>query len=264
MKKFMSGCRKMQILIHRYFIHLSYRGTNYHGWQIQPNAISVQEVLAKTLSTILGEKTEVTGAGRTDTGVHTSCFYAHFDTKQNLSSGRNRFVYQCNGLLPEDIAVQELIPVKADVHARFHAISRTYEYHIIRKKDPFLTDLAYFYHGKLSLPLMQEAARYLIREADFTSFSRLHSPTKTNICKIMEAGWKEENDKLIFMVKADRFLRNMVRAIVGTLLQVGTEKIKPAEIENILIKKDRSAAGPSAPAQGLFLTDISYPEDLFL
>ncbi len=250
-------------MIYRYFIRLSYRGTNYHGWQIQPNAVSVQEIVAKTLSVILGKKTEITGAGRTDTGVHASCFYAHFDTNSNLSSDKNRFIYQCNGLLTEDIAVQEVVPVKQDAHARFDAISRTYEYHIIRKKDPFLTDLAYFYHGKFSLPLMQEAAHSLIREADFTSFSRLHSPTKTNICKIMEADWKEENNKLVFTIKADRFLRNMVRAIVGTLLQVGTEKIRPEEIENIISRKDRSAAGPSAPAQGLFLTDISYPEDLF-
>lgn len=231
---------------------------------MQPNAISVQEVITKTLSAILRKKTEITGAGRTDTGVHASCFYAHFEAETDLSSLKNRFVYQCNGLLPDDIAVQEVIPVKVDAHARFHAISRTYEYHIIRKKDPFHTDLAYFYHGKLSLPLMNEAAAFLVREADFTSFSRLHSPTKTNICKVMEAGWKEENNKLVFTIKADRFLRNMVRAIVGTLLQVGTEKIRPEETENILNKKDRSAAGPSAQARGLFLTDISYPEDLFL
>ncbi len=248
---------------YRYFIQLSYRGTNYHGWQIQPNAVSVQEVLVKTLSTILGETIEVTGAGRTDTGVHASCFYAHFDTQSNLSQKADKFVFQCNGLLPDDITIHKLIPVNPDAHARFDAISRTYEYHISREKDPFSTDLSLFYFGKLSLPLMQEASDYFIREDDFTSFSKLHSPTKTNICKINEAGWENKNNQLIFTITADRFLRNMVRAIVGTLLQVGTGKIKPVEIEEVFSKKNRSEAGPSAPAQGLFLTNIIYPESIF-
>ncbi len=248
---------------HRYFIKLSYRGTHYHGWQIQPNAVSVQEVLVKTLSTILGETIEITGAGRTDTGVHASCFFAHFDTQSDLSLRADKFVFQCNGLLPDDIAIQNLIPVKADAHARFDAISRTYEYRISKEKNPFSTDLNLYYYGKLSLPLMQEATGYFIREADFTSFSRLHSPTKTNICKVTEARWEEKNNRLVFTITADRFLRNMVRAIVGTLLQVGTGKIKPEEIEKILLKKNRSEAGPSAPAQGLFLTDIIYPRNIF-
>ncbi len=248
---------------YRYFIRLSYRGTNYHGWQLQPNAVSVQEVIVKTLSTILGETIEVTGAGRTDTGVHASCFYAHFDTKSNLSRRADKFVFQCNGLLPDDIAIQKLIPVKAEAHARFDARSRTYEYRISREKNPFSTDLSMFYYGKLSLSLMQEASDYFIREADFTSFSRLHSPTKTNICKIIEAGWVDKNNELIFTITADRFLRNMVRAIIGTLLQVGTGKIKAIEIEAILLKKNRSEAGPSAPAQGLFLTNIIYPKNIF-
>ena len=248
---------------HRYFIKLSYRGTHYHGWQIQPNAVSVQEVLVKTLSTILGETIEITGAGRTDTGVHASCFFAHFDTQSDLSLRADKFVFQCNGLLPDDIAIQNLIPVKADAHARFNAISRTYEYRISKEKDPFSTDLKLYYYGKLSLPLMQKATVYFIREADFTSFSRLHSPTKTNICRITDARWEEKNNRLVFTITADRFLRNMVRAIVGTLLHVGTGKIKAEEIEDILAKKNRSVAGPSAPAQGLFLTDIIYPRDIF-
>ncbi len=245
--------------LYRYFIQLSYKGTNYHGWQIQPNAISVQEVVEKTLSTVLRETVEVVGAGRTDTGVHASFFVLHFEVKEELSNFEN-LVYKLNSLLPNDIAFQKIWPVANDLHARFSAVSRTYKYYISTKKNPFRTETSFKYLLPLDIDKMNDASHILSEFEDFTSFSRLHTDVKTNNCKILWAEWEVKNTQLIFTIKADRFLRNMVRAIVGTLLEVGKGKLSLNDFRKIIEAKDRGAAGASAPAKGLFLVDVEYPE----
>ena len=243
----------------RYFLQLSYKGTNYHGWQVQPNAISVQEVLEKSLSTMLREEIAVVGAGRTDTGVHASSFILHFDSKnENIPEN---FVYKLNSFLSADIAVRKIWKVNLETHARFSALSRTYKYYISTEKNPFQTETSYKYLKPLDIDVMNQAAKVLFDYEDFTSFSRLHTDVKTNNCKIYQAEWKQENNQLIFTIKADRFLRNMVRAIVGTLLEVGCGKLSIDEFKKIIELKNRGAAGASAPAQGLFLVDIEYPEE---
>jgi len=243
----------------RYFLQCSYNGTRYHGWQIQPNAISVQEVLVKSLSTMLREDIAVVGAGRTDTGVHASFFILHFDSKnKNI---QENFVYKLNSFLPHDIAVQKIRKVSDEAHARYGALSRTYNYFISTEKNPFNTELSYRYLKPLDLDKMNEAAQTLFDYIDFTSFSRLHTDVKTNNCKIYQAEWMTTEDQLIFTIKADRFLRNMVRAIVGTLLEVGRGKLSVNDFRKIIESKDRGAAGASAPAQGLFLVDIEYQEE---
>lgn len=245
----------------RYFVQLSFKGTRYHGWQVQPNALSVQEVIEKIFSVFLREAVSVTGAGRTDTGVHASFFVLHFDSaKHQIDPGD--FIYRINRFLPSDIAVQKIHPVPPEAHARFSALSRTYRYYISRQKDPFLTDTRYFYSGALDVERMNEAAKILFGFEDFTSFSRVHTDVKTKVCQIMDAGWEEEQDQLVFTIQADRFLRNMVRAVVGTLLEVGRGKETVSGFREIIMQKNRQAAGPSAPAKGLFLTHISYPETL--
>ncbi len=242
----------------RYFLQCSYNGTNYHGWQIQPNATSVQEVLEEALTTILREKITVVGAGRTDTGVHASFFILHFDSDiSDIDSVK--MVYKLNSFLPPDIAVQKIWKVNNETHARFSALSRTYKYFISTEKNPFQTETTYKYLKPLDINKMNEAAKDLHDYKDFTSFSRLHTDVKTNNCKIYLAEWKQENNQLVFIIKADRFLRNMVRAIVGTLLEVGQGKLSVDEFKKIIESKDRGAAGASAPAQGLFLVDIEYP-----
>ena len=242
----------------RYFIQCSYNGTNYHGWQIQPNAISVQEVLEDTLTTILREKISVVGAGRTDTGVHASFFILHFDSEiSEIDSGK--MVYKLNSFLPHDIAVQKIWKVDGEMHARFSALSRTYKYFISTKKNPFQTETTYKYLKPLDISKMNEAAKVLFDYEDFTSFSRLHSDVKTNNCKIYLAEWSQKNNQLVFTIKADRFLRNMVRAIVGTLMEVGQGKLSVDDFKKIIELKNRGSAGASAPAQGLFLVDIEYP-----
>ncbi len=242
----------------RYFVQCSYKGTNFHGWQIQPNAVSVQEVFEKALTTILREKISVVGAGRTDTGVHASFFVFHFDV-ETATFEPEKLVYKLNSFLPPDVAVQKIEPVTGETHARFSALSRTYNYFISTEKNPFTTETAYFYHKPLDIETMNEAAKVLFGYEDFTSFSRLHTDVKTNNCKIYRAEWTRENNQLIFTIKADRFLRNMVRAIVGTLLEVGRGKLSVKEFRKIIESKDRGAAGASAPAHGLFLTGIEYP-----
>jgi len=244
----------------RYFLQLSYKGTNYHGWQIQPNAISVQEVMEDALSKILREKIAVVGAGRTDTGVHASYFILHFDVEKSIPENLD-IVYKLNSFLPSDIAVQKVWPVNSEAHARFSAVSRTYHYFITTKKNPFDTEISYNYLRSLNIEMMNEAAQILFAYEDFTSFSRLHTDVKTNNCKIKQAEWIRKDQQLIFIIKADRFLRNMVRAIVGTLLEVGQGKLTIHQFREIIERKDRGAAGASAPAQGLFLVDIEYPEE---
>ncbi len=243
----------------RYFIQCSYKGTNYHGWQIQPNAVSVQEVLEDALTTILREKISVMGAGRTDTGVHASFFILHFDS-DNSEIDSEKMVYKLNSFLPPDIAIQKIWKVDDEMHARFSALSRTYKYFISTEKNPFQTETTYKYLKPLDIDKMNAAAKVLSDYEDFTSFSRLHTDVKTNNCKIFQAEWKQENHQLIFTIKADRFLRNMVRAIVGTLLEVGQGKLSVDEFTKIIESKNRGSAGASAPAQGLFLVDIEYSE----
>lgn len=242
----------------RYFMLLSYKGTNYHGWQIQPNAVSVQQVLENALSTVLREEIAVTGAGRTDAGVHASFFVLHFDATEVISSFEN-LVYKLNSLLPFDIAVQRIWPVADDLHARFSAISRTYKYYISTKKNPFKAETSFKYLLPLDIDKMNDAAQMLSDYEDFTSFSRLHTDVKTNTCKILWAEWEALNAQLVFTIKADRFLRNMVRAIVGTLLEVGKGKLTLNDFRKIIEAKDRAAAGASAPAKGLFLVNVEYP-----
>jgi tRNA pseudouridine38-40 synthase len=248
--------------VQRYFIQLSFKGTRYHGWQFQPNALSVQEVLEKTLSTKLREEIAVTGAGRTDTGVHSDFYVAHFDSG-NLSLDQPEFIFQLNSFLPDDIAVQKIRKVAADAHARFDALSRTYRYQITREKDPFRIEMAYFYPLPLDVNAMNQAAQLLFGFSDFTSFAKLHTDVKTNNCKISEALWEENGAQLVFTIRADRFLRNMVRAIVGTLLEVGKGKLSVDGFREIIEKKDRGAAGTSAPAHGLSLVAIEYLERIF-
>ncbi len=244
--------------LQRYFIQLSYKGTNYHGWQVQPNAVTVQEVLEKGLSVILRENIALVGAGRTDTGVHASFFVAHFDSiNDNLD--QSDFAYKLNSYFPKDIAIQKIWKVPDDAHARFDAVSRTYEYYITRKKNPFIDETSYKYLKELDIDAMNEAAEALQNYKDFTSFSKLHTDVKTNICTISYAKWEEKDDLLVFTIKADRFLRNMVRAIVGTLLEVGKKQITLEEFKSIIEEKNRCAAGASAPAEGLFLSNIDYP-----
>jgi tRNA pseudouridine38-40 synthase len=247
--------------VQRYFIQLSFQGTRYHGWQIQPNGISVQEVLGKSLSLMLREKTEVTGAGRTDAGVHSTFFVAHFDSA-DYSLDNPDFMYHLNRFLPEDLAVQRIWKVVPDAHARFSAVSRTYIYIISRLKDPFLTGTSYYYPGELDIEKMNQACRLLSGTHDFTSFSRLHTDVKTNICTVKKAVWDEKDNKLLFTITADRFLRNMVRAITGTLIDIGRGKITIDDFQKIIEKKDRRLAGASVPAHGLFLVNIGYPEGI--
>lgn len=248
----------------RYFIQLSYKGTNYHGWQIQPNAISVQEILTKAFSTLLKEDIEITGAGRTDTGVHALNYIAHFDSQNNQLHSDLKFLYKINSFLPKDIAVHQIRAVKNESHARFDATSRTYNYYIHTKKDPFLTDSSWYYPHKLDINLMNKAAELLFEFSDFTSFSKLHTDVKTNNCKITEAFWEQNEHKLIFTITADRFLRNMVRAIVGTLIDVGKNKITLNDFIEIIENKNRSEAGVSVPANGLYLSNITYDQSLFI
>ncbi len=248
----------------RYFIQLSYKGTNYHGWQIQPNAISVQEVLTNSFSTILREDIEITGAGRTDTGVHSSYFVAHFETNNSDLLSDKKFLFKINSILPRDIAVHNIKLVKQDAHARFDASSRTYHYFIHTKKDPFLLESSYYFPKDLNIELMNKACDLLYNYTDFTSFSKLHTDVKTNNCKITEAFWSQEEHKIKFTISADRFLRNMVRAIVGTTLEVGREKLSLDDFIQIIESKNRSEAGVSVPAQGLFLTNITYDKSIYI
>lgn len=246
--------------MYRYFINLSYDGAHYHGWQIQPNGISVQEVLNKTLSTLLRENIEVTGAGRTDAGVNASMMIAHFDTTKPVN---DNLAYKMNKFLPHDIAIHDIKMVNEEAHARFSATSRTYHYYIITEKCPF-EPYAYRYPLQLNFGLMNQAAKTLYDYTDFTSFSKLHTDVKTNNCKVTIAEWKQVSDiKWEFTITADRFLRNMVRAIVGTLIDVGRGAITIDQFKEIIEKKDRCSAGSSVPGNALFLSNITYPDSVY-
>jgi tRNA pseudouridine38-40 synthase len=248
----------------RYFIFISYKGTSYHGWQLQPNSITVQKILDDALSVVLNEKISATGAGRTDAGVHAMLFCAHFNSISTDLSTNTKLIFKLNNYLPKDISVNSISKVLPDANARFSAISRTYKYYISRMKDPFFDNSSWFLHGNPNVVAMNESCIELLKHSDFTSFSKLHSDTKTNICKIYSATWEEKDNRLVFTIKADRFLRNMVRAIVGTMVEIGLGKINIEEFEQIIVDKNRGRAGKSAPAQGLFLTDIEYPVEIFI
>lgn len=239
----------------RYFIEFSYNGTNFFGYQIQPNQISVQEVLEKALSTILREEIKTTGAGRTDTGVHAKKMFAHFDTEQILEEN---LLKRLNAFLPPSIAIKKIFKVDDDLHARFSAVSRTYEYHISTEKNPFTEGLAWQLRRHLDIDKMNEACKILFEYEDFTSFSKLHTDVKTNNCKIYHAEWQQVDNQIIFTISANRFLRNMVRAIVGTMVDIGLGKIQPQDLHQIIQDKYRNSAGASAPAHGLFLVNVEY------
>ncbi len=247
----------------RYFIKLSFKGSNYHGWQIQPNANTVQQVLNEDFSLLLGEKVQVTGCGRTDTGVHARVFYAHLDCSGKLGKNTD-LLFKINNKLPADIAIHKFLPVRADAHARFDALSRTYEYHIQRRKEVFNMDQSHYIYGELDFASMHKASDILKDYTDFTSFSKVDTETKTNNCKIHLAHWDITEDTMVFTIKADRFLRNMVRAIVGTLLDVGFRRTDLEGFRQIIENRNRSDAGTSAPAKGLFLTDVQYPAEIFI
>ena len=248
----------------RYFIYLAYEGTNYHGWQVQPNGVSVQECLQKALSTLLRLEIEVVGAGRTDAGVHARLMVAHFDFENNIAD-LTLLADKLNRILPPDISVYRVCEVNPEAHARFDAISRTYKYYITSVKSPFNRHLKCRIHGVLDYELMNRAAQVLFDYTDFTSFSKLHTDVKTNNCRIMHAEWvKEDETTWVFTIKADRFLRNMVRAIVGTLVEVGRGKLSIEEFRKVIEQKDRCKAGASVPGHALFLVDIEYPAEIFI
>ncbi|MEP1487244.1 MAG: tRNA pseudouridine(38-40) synthase TruA [Algibacter sp.] len=246
----------------RYFIKLSYNGGAYHGWQIQPDAISVQEVIEKALSTLLNETISIMGAGRTDTGVHATEMYAHFDTAVDLDD--SNIVYKLNSFLPKDIAINLVFKVNDEAHTRFNAISREYLYRIALTKNVFTSDHVFFVKQNLDIDKMNEAAKILFEYKDFQCFSKTNTDVKTYNCDVMKAEWFYENDELHFVIKANRFLRNMVRAIVGTMINIGIGKIEVEELHRIIKSKNRSEAGFSVPAHALYLTKIEYPKDIKL
>ena len=242
----------------RYFLRLAYRGAPFHGWQVQPNAVSVQGEVEKAMSVVLRTPISVVGAGRTDTGVNARTMYAHFDFEGELPE-KGRLLVSLNRLLGRDIAVHDIIPVHAGAHARFDASERSYKYFVSFEKTPFLYPLSWHCPNGLDITLMNEAARLLLDTADFTSFAKLHSDAKTNICKVTKAEWSLEGESIaVFSITADRFLRNMVRAIVGTLIDVGRGKLSLEGFRRIIERKDRCAAGQSMPGEALFLWDVKY------
>ena len=247
----------------RYFIKLSYLGTSFHGWQIQPNAHTVQEELEQSLSKILSEEIKVIGAGRTDTGVHASFYIAHFNTNSDDKLASKNFIYHLNSLISKDISIESIREVKDDASARFSAIEREYKYYISLKKNPFNQNCCYQIRHELDVEAMRDAASKLPEYKDFTSFARLHADTLNNLCNLTTAYFEQDGDMLIFTIRANRFLRNMVRAIVGTLLDVGRGKITTEQFCKIIEMEDRGKAGSSASPAGLFLTNITYPDDIY-
>ncbi len=239
---------------------MSYNGGAYHGWQIQPNAVTVQETIQEALSIVLNIQVSITGAGRTDTGVHASQMFAHFDVDKIIDT--QNLTFKLNSFLPKDIAIQSIFRVNDDAHTRFHAVKRSYDYKISLKKNVFLFDYSHYMHQNLDVQKMNEAADILLEYQDFQCFSKSNTDVKTYNCKIEYAQWKQDNDMLIFTISADRFLRNMVRAIVGTLVTIGLGKAKVEDMHRIIASKDRSEAGFSVPAKGLYLTEVLYPESI--
>lgn len=247
-----------QLDTQRFFIELAYDGTAYHGWQVQPNAITVQEELDRALSVFFRQKVETLGCGRTDAGVHASQFFAHMDLQDVKEEAVPAAVGGINALLPYQIAVKRIFKVADDAHARFDATGRSYEYHFHFHKDPFRLNRSWLYKHRLDVNAMNSAAALLLKYKDFSSFSK-SSETATNNCKVTEAFFRETGDGIVFRISADRFLRNMVRAVVGTLVRIGRKEIAEAELAEIIASKNRSNAGQSVPACGLYLVNIDYP-----
>lgn len=247
----------------RHFIYLAYNGANYCGWQIQPNGISIQETIEKALSTLLRTPISIIGAGRTDAGVHARMMAAHFDCEENILD-LSILTNKLNGILPKDITIYTIREVNEDAHARFDAKSRLYKYYITTEKDPFLHHLKHKVYGSLDLEKMNACAKVLFEYEDFTSFSKLHTDVKTNNCTIMQAYWEKRGNDYIFTIQANRFLRNMVRSIVGTLLEAGRGKIDVEDMRHIIEAKDRCRAGTSAPAHALFLEEVEYDDNIYV
>lgn len=247
----------------RYFIYLGYNGRNYNGWQTQPNGVTVQQTLEEALATFLRKPVPIVGAGRTDAGVHARMMVAHFDWEEEIED-LAFLADKLNRILPKDIAIYRIVPVRADAHARFDATSRTYKYYLTDQKNPFNQDWTYRTYVALDFNAMNAACDILFDYIDFTSFSKLHTDAKTNNCRILQAGWAREGDVWVFTIRADRFLRNMVRAIVGTLLEVGRKRMTLDGFRRVIEAKDRCQAGTSVPGHALFLVDVSYPEELFI
>ncbi len=250
----------------RYFIHLAYNGSKYHGWQRQPNDISVQECIEDALTKILRKQTEIVGAGRTDAGVNASCMYAHFDSEPITQDFKSKLISGLNAILGKDIAIYDILPVRDDAHARFDALSRTYHYYSHTAKSPFIYPLSWQAPSGLDYDLMNRASEILLHTDDFTSFAKLHTDAYTNICNVTRAEWihRTDTDGYVFIITANRFLRNMVRAVVGTLVDVGRHKITIPDFQAIIDRKNRCEAGTSMPGHALFLHDITYPKDIFI
>ena len=246
----------------RYFIYFSFNGKHYHGWQKQKNSLTVQEKIEESLSVLLKDKILVTGAGRTDAGVHAKQMVAHFDFNEHFENS-NKLVFKLNQFLSNDISVKSLKSVKNNAHARFDAISRTYEYHISRDKDVFSEEYSYHLNYSLNKKKINEAIKIIINNKNFKCFSKSKTNVTNYICNIIDSKWMEFDKKYVFKITANRFLRNMVRSIVGTLIDVGLEKTSIDDFIEIIMSKNRSMAGYSVPAKGLFLTKISYPEEIF-
>ncbi|MEX2336675.1 MAG: tRNA pseudouridine(38-40) synthase TruA [Fulvivirga sp.] len=246
----------------RYFFEISYDGTDYHGWQRQKNAITVQQVVEEALSVILQDNITISGSGRTDTGVHCLQQYFHADIEKQIDIPYLQ--YRLNSYLPATISIRSLSRVREDAHARFSAMSRSYEYKITTRKEPFLQNQSYYYTKPLNIQTMNEAGALIIGKKDFEAFSKVKTDVNNFVCDITEAHWVRENGLLLFRITANRFLRGMVRAIVGTLIKVGAEKLPPEAIKRIIASGDRKEAGSSVPACGLFLTQVKYPEEIFL
>lgn len=244
----------------RYFLEIAYKGTHYHGWQLQKNAHTVQQELNQALQILFQKDIETIASGRTDTGVHAEQQFVHLDVETELTEDH---LFKLNCLLPKDISAKRYVKVKPDVSARFDAISRSYEYRISRRKNPFLQEITCFFGKELNMEKMREATEVLYRHNDYQSFSKVHTSVDHFLCDIMHVEWEEKEELLIFKIEANRFLRGMVRTIVGTLLEVGQDRMTVKEFEEIIVKKDRKVAGRVVPAEGLFLTRIKYPEDIF-
>jgi len=245
----------------RYFFEISYKGTNYHGWQIQKNAITVQEVIQEKLKQLLSYEIEITGSGRTDTGVHAIQQFFHVELKNTIDT--SKFIYSLNSILPIDIVIKAIRKVRDNAHTRFDALSRRYKYVIISQKDPFKISEAYIYNHSINLKDLNEASKILVGRQDFKSFSKVKTQVSNFNCEIYNAYWQFESADLVFYIKANRFLRGMVRAIVGTLLMVNEGKINAEKFQDILQSRSRQKAGRSVSAEGLYLAEIRYPEGVF-
>lgn len=251
--------------MYRYFLRLAFVGSRYHGWQLQDNSDTVQQTLSNAMGIILGQNIHLTGCGRTDAGVHAKEFFAHFDYSLCLTNEEKvKLIYKLNSFIPVDIVIKDILPVLPDAHARFSATARTYTYTLSRVKDPFSIGFAYHVYGNLDVDLMNRGAELLMKCSDFSSFAKSNSQVKTNTCHIMFARWEGNDEKLIFTITANRFLRNMVRAIVGTLLDIGRGKIDIPALKDIIEQRSRSSAGYSVPACGLFLKEVEYPAEIFI